>query len=118
HRREVVRLAALDGPDLERPVLALLRAPVLEDDARRNRAGPAEVADVEALDAAGRAREPEVALEAEHRAGHALGLARLARADPLAEQQPRVGLDHVHQVHLLATLRDVDRDAAPALAAQ
>src|ERR1700760_398916 len=103
HRREIVRGALLERADLEAPVVGLLRRAALEDDHRRDRLRPAEVRDVEALDADRRRIEAERLLQSFD--GLDAALAAPLRAQPLlVEREVRVAPGELEDPALLATL--------------
>ena len=114
HRLVVVGSTALDRADLERSVVALLRFAVLEHHARRHRARPAEVGDVEALDPARRLVESEVAFERFDGARDAVLVGLRLLQLPLADEQLRVGLDHPEEAGLVAALGHADLDLLAA----
>ncbi len=62
--------------------------------------------------------QAQVALERRDGARDAVHVLLLLGELPLAEEEVRVGLNHRHEVHLLAALRDLDLDAAALALAQ
>lgn len=114
HRPDVV--LALEGLDLEAAVLALAREAVLEDHHRRHHVLALEMRDVEALDTQRRAVQGEGLrdlLQGAGAGGQIAGALGLVQDERLL----RVAADRLHQVLLVAALRNPQRDlGAPALA--
>ena len=114
HREEVVRLVER-RLDLEAAVLVLVRLAAREHDHRRDRIGPVNRRDVEALDAHGRRVERKRALELQQRIVHALVL--VVRAHLVAHERVlRVRLRHVDKRRLLPLLRSCEAHFRPVRA--
>ena len=113
HRGVVVGLS-LDGADAEPPVRRGKRLAALEDHHRGHHLAPAQVGDVERLDAAGLGGELEGLLERPDAGG---GLPS-GFPEVEVERQPRVAADQVHHPAAGALHRDADLDPPAAFLAQ